>query len=222
MSLSRPGKGHFGFSPQVIDRGAQLMRQISRKLEKAIKRIFQPIEHRIECACQRYQLLRPRHDIDALMQLACRDAFSNYARHMKAYGLKPDYYPNANPRHRMNFLRLRIHQTHDVWHVMTGFGVDEFGEIGLQGFYFGQFTSGQAALPGAAFILKSVLKGRLDDAEKHVDAFCEGYCAGKRAQSLLAVRWEELWGESVESLRRRYGIEVPRCRAGSMALQPSA
>ena len=42
-----------------------------------------------------------------------------------------------------------------------------------------------------------------------MDSFCEGYCAGKRADSLLAVRWEELWGESVESLRRRYRIHVP-------------
>jgi ubiquinone biosynthesis protein Coq4 len=45
--------------------------------------------------------------------------------------------------------------------------------------------------------------------QKHMDAFCEGYCAGKRAEPLLAVKWEELWEESVENLRRRYRINVP-------------
>jgi len=160
------------------------------------------------------------YDIDALLRLPADTLGGAYARHMKACGLKPDYYPARAPLHRMNFLRLRIHQTHDVWHVLTGFGIDEFGEIGLQGFYFGQFTSGQAALLGAAFILKSVLRGRLDELEKHVDAFCEGYCAGKRARSLLAVEWEQLWGESIATLRSRFGIEVPRCRAGVAALRP--
>ena len=155
------------------------------------------------------------YDLDALMALPADTLGGAYARHMKASGLKPDYYPETEPRHRMNFLRLRIHKTHDLWHLLTGFGMDEFGEVGLQGFYFGQFTSGQAALIGAAAILKSVLRGRLGDLEKHVDAFCEGYCNGKRAESLLAVKWEDLWGEKVEELRRRYRIAV---RQGAGAL----
>ena len=163
-----------------------------------------------------------RYAVERLLQLPPETLGGAYARHMKAHGLKPDYFRDVAPRHRMNFLRLRIHQTHDVWHVLTGFGIDAYGEIALQGFYFGQFTSGQAALIGAAFILKSVLCARLDETEKLVDAFCEGYCAGKRAQSLLAVEWEQLWGESVESLRLRYGIEVPRCRAGTLAAMPGA
>jgi ubiquinone biosynthesis protein Coq4 len=69
-----------------------------------------------------------------------------------------------------------------------------------------------AAIIAAGAFLKSVLRGRFDELEKYVDAFCEGYCAGKRAESLLAVRWEELWGENLESLRRRYRIELPRLR----------
>jgi ubiquinone biosynthesis protein Coq4 len=54
--------------------------------------------------------------------------------------------------------------------------------------------------------------------EKHVDAFCEGYCNGKRAQSLLAVKWEEQWSEKLEVLRQRYGIAEPQCRAGVLEL----
>lgn len=162
------------------------------------------------------------YDVDKLLQLPADTLGGAYARHMKANGLRPDYYQDAAPRHRMNFLRLRIHQTHDVWHVLTGFGIDEFGEAGLQGFYFGQFTSGQAALIGAACILKSLLRGRLADLEKHVDAFCEGYCNGKRAESLLAVKWEELWSENLNSVRQRYRIATPNCRAGLLRLAPSA
>jgi ubiquinone biosynthesis protein Coq4/drug/metabolite transporter (DMT)-like permease len=164
----------------------------------------------------------PRYDIDELLKLPVDTLGGIYARHMKANGLRPDYYKEVAPRHRMQYLRERIHQTHDIWHVLTGFNTDEFGEVGLQGFYFAQFTSGQAAIIGVAAILKSVLRARLSDLEKHVDAFCQGYCAGKRAESLLAVKWEELWGENLESVRRRYRIEPPRCRAGMLPGMPSA
>ena len=164
----------------------------------------------------------PRYDVDTLLRLPADTLGGAYARHMKANGLRPDYYQDEAPRHRLHYLRLRIHQTHDLWHVLSGFGTDEFGEVGLQGFYFAQFTNGQAAIIGAAAILKSVLRGRFSDLEKHVDAFCEGYCNGKRAESLLAVQWEALWGEKLELLRRRYRIELPRCRAGLLALPATA
>jgi ubiquinone biosynthesis protein Coq4 len=135
---------------------------------------------------------------------------------MRAHNLRPDFYEEQTPRHRMHYLRMRLRQTHDIWHVLTGFGTDEFGEVGLQGFYFAQFTNGQSALIGAGAMLKSLLRGRFGDLEKHVDAFCQGYCAGKRAESLLAVKWEELWGERLEDVRKRYRIEPPRCRAGML------
>jgi ubiquinone biosynthesis protein Coq4 len=88
----------------------------------------------------------------------------------------------------------------------------------LQVFYFAQFYYGQSALIASAAMLKSVLRGRFGDLEKHVDAFCEGYCNGKRAERLLEVKWEDVWGESVQSLRRQYRIAEPQCRAGLLEL----
>jgi ubiquinone biosynthesis protein Coq4 len=74
-----------------------------------------------------------------------------------------------------------------------------------------------SGLIGAGAMLKSILRCRFDELQKHMDAFCEGYCAGKRAESLLAVKWEELWEESVDSLRHRYRIDVPgRSQAASL------
>ena len=128
--------------------------------------------------------------------------------------LSVDYYQEKQPRNRMQFMRQRMRQTHDIWHVLTGFGTDEFEEVGIQGFYAGQFVSSMSGIIGAGAFLKSIMRARFDELGKHMDSFCEGYCAGKRAENLLAVKWEELWGESVESLRRRYRIDVrPRAAA---------
>jgi ubiquinone biosynthesis protein Coq4 len=152
------------------------------------------------------------YKLEELAKLPADTLGGAYARHMKVNGLRQDYYQDVPPRHRMQYLRLRMRQTHDIWHVLTGLGTDDFDEVSIQGFYAGQFTTSMAAIIAAGAFLKSVLRGRFDELEKYVDAFCEGYCAGKRAESLLAVRWEELWGENLESLRRRYRIELPRLR----------
>jgi len=163
----------------------------------------------------------PHYQVEELLELPAHTLGGAYARHMRAHGLRPDFYEETTPRHRMHFLRLRVRQTHDIWHVLSGFGTDEFGEVGLQGFYFAQFSNGQSALIAAAAFLKSVLRGRFGDLELHIDAFCEGYRNGKHAAPLLAVEWERMWGEDLEEVRRRYRIDAPRCRAGTLALPAS-
>lgn len=150
-----------------------------------------------------------RYDLEELAKLPPHTLGGAYARHMKASRLQIDYYQEKQPGTRMQFLRQRMRQTHDIWHVLTGYGTDEFEEVGIQGFYAGQYMSNMAAIIAAGAFLKSIFRVRFFELQKHVDAFCEGYCAGKRADNLLAVKWEELWGESVESLRRRYRINIP-------------
>ena len=155
----------------------------------------------------RYQAAR--YDLDELGRLPAHTLGGAYARHMKENKLDVDYYQEWTPRNRMQFMRQRMRQTHDIWHVLTGFGTTEFEEVGIQGFYAGQFVSSMSGIIGAGAFMKSIVKARFNELAMHMDAFCEGYCAGKRAENLLAVKWEELWGESVESLRRRYRINVP-------------
>ena len=161
----------------------------------------------------------PNYDIEALAKMPPDTLGGVYGRHMKSLGLRPDYYQDVTPRHRMQYLRLRMRQTHDIWHVLSGLGTDEFDEVGIQGFYAGQYLSSMAAIIAAAAFLKSVLRGRFHELQKHVDSFCEGYCAGKRAEPLLAVKWEELWGENLETVRRRYRIELPRMRAATTVVR---
>lgn len=149
-----------------------------------------------------------RYDVDDLLGLDRSTLGGLYAQHMKARELRPDFYDDVAPRHKLHYLRLRMRQTHDVWHTLTGFGTDPIGEVGLQGFYFAQFTNGQSALILAAAILRSILRRRYGELEGFVEAFCSGYRSGRRARPLLGVKWEEFWEEPVAELRRRYAIEA--------------
>jgi ubiquinone biosynthesis protein COQ4 len=152
----------------------------------------------------------PPYAVEQLLQLDQDTLGGAYARHMKALALRPDYYAQETPRHKLHYLRLRIHQTHDIWHTLTGFGTDPAGEVGLQGFYFAQFTNGQAAMIAAGAILKSILRRRYGELERFVEVFCEGFNNGRRARSMLGVKWENLWQERVDALRQRFNVEAAR------------
>ncbi len=152
------------------------------------------------------------YEIEDLAKLPADTLGGAYARHMKTNGLRADFYDDVPARHRMHYLRLRIRQTHDIWHVLTGLGTDEFDEVALQAFYSGQFPNSTGAIIAVAAFLKSMLRGRFDELFKHMESFAEGYCAGRHSGSLIAVKWEELWTEKLETLRQRYRIELPRKR----------
>ena len=147
-----------------------------------------------------------RYDLATLLELPEDSLGGAYARHMKARGLRPDFYDDVAPRHRLHYLRLRLRQTHDVWHVLTGYDTDPVGELGLQGFYFGQVTNGQSALIFAGGVIRCLLTGRYRALENYIRVFTEGYRAGQQATSLLAVHWEQLWSEPLEALRLRLRV----------------
>ena len=147
-----------------------------------------------------------RYDIDDLLRLPPETLGGAYARHMKAREIRPDFYDDVAPRHKMHYLRLRMRQTHDVWHVLTGYDTDPVGELGLQGFYFGQLPNGQSALIFAGGLIRCLLTGSYRQLEDYVRVFTEGYGNGQRACNLLVVKWEELWTEPLASLRRRLDV----------------
>jgi ubiquinone biosynthesis protein COQ4 len=151
-----------------------------------------------------------RYNLDELLALGSETLGGFYARHMKARGLRPDFYEDVEPTHKLHFLRLRMRQTHDIWHTLSGFDTDPIGEVGLQGFYFGQFTNGQSALIVAGAILKSIVRRRYGELEKFVETFCEGFHNGRSARPLLGVKWEQFWEEPLEDVRRRFAIERAR------------
>jgi ubiquinone biosynthesis protein Coq4 len=160
-----------------------------------------------------------RYDIAELGKLPKGTLGAAYSRFVVTRGLRPDFYENISPRHKMHYLRMRLRQTHDIWHVLTGFDTDQFGEVGLQGFYFGQVTNGQSVLIFVGAILKSLLRCRFGELERFVVYFCEGYNAGQQARNLLPVRWEDHWQDRVAVLRERYNIRQSHCHGMPAAMR---
>ena len=80
-------------------------------------------------------------DLKVLRALPTGTLGREYALMMDRNGLDPASIPSLPDDDEGKYVRAHLYETHDLWHVVTGFGTDVPGELGLQAFY-------QAQLPG--------------------------------------------------------------------------
>ena len=101
----------------------------------------------------------------------------------------------------------RVRDTHDIWHVLTGYKADEsMGEACLVAFSFAQVGGVGWALIGSAAALKSI---RVTGSRLFARAVWEGYRHGRRARWISGEDYLELLHEPIEAARARLGIAVP-------------
>ena len=101
----------------------------------------------------------------------------------------------------------RVRDTHDIWHVLTGYQADEsMGEAALVAFSYAQVGGLGWAFIGSAAALKSikVTGGRL-----FAKAVWEGYRHGRRAKWISGEDYLELLHEPLDAARARLGIAEP-------------
>lgn len=106
-----------------------------------------------------------------------------------------------------DYIVYRIRQTHDLWHLVTGFDTSQEGEAGLIAFYYAQLKSPLSALIVGLAIIHFLLK-RPKDLPTLFDSITLGWSMGKSAKSLLPYPWEENWNTSLSSIRLKHHILI--------------
>ncbi|MGF1606442.1 MAG: Coq4 family protein [Rhodothalassiaceae bacterium] len=102
---------------------------------------------------------------------------------------------------------LRVRHSHDLFHVLTGYGRDFVGELSLLAF------TRQHNLSRAFLLLCSFgrFKAQRDYPGLPIGACLrEGARLGRRAEPLLLADWEALLPQPLAQVRRRLEIGVPR------------
>lgn len=98
------------------------------------------------------------------------------------------------------YIRDRMRDTHDLWHTVTGYQGDVFGEASLLA-----FSVAQTKNPGVALMVFGALaRSRSGDL---VQMVTRGFRDGLRAEFLPPVIWEELLPLPLDDVRRRLSIE---------------
>jgi ubiquinone biosynthesis protein Coq4 len=150
---------------------------------------------------------RPRLqiDLDCLARLPRGTLGRAFADHMRARGLDPAALPRMEANDPLSFVRAHLFETHDVWHVVTGFDTDVAGELGLQAFYMAQLPARFAPLLLVAGLANTLLYS-WPDRTRRMDEIARGWRLGRGARPFFGVPWAALWSEPLEDVRARLGV----------------
>jgi len=146
-------------------------------------------------------------DLDTLSRLPEGTLGRAYADFMRSRGLAHEDLQLVEGEGELDFLRNHLRETHDLWHVATGFDTDVAGELGVQAFYLAQFTSPLPVMLIGVGMLNALVRD-MDDAGRRVQAIARGWLLGRRAEPLFGLRWAERWDQPLEELRRERSIDV--------------
>ena len=96
--------------------------------------------------------------------------------------------------------------SHDLWHVLTGYGRDPLGELCLLGVLYSQTES-----RGTAFI---ALLGLLEVSFEYpgapaIRAVIQGFQIGRNAESMMAQDWERLAEQPFDEVRKALNLGQP-------------
>ena len=156
-----------------------------------------------------------RVDVAALAQLPAHTLGGVYGRYLQKNNQNPDSIPTLKADEDWEYMSAHLYETHDLWHVLTGFGVDVAGEGGLQGFYAAQIPGGLASALLSAILLNNATLNIHAETDRRMNAITEGWLMGKRAQALFGFRFADRFGDSLDDIRRELGI-VPVGAAASV------
>jgi ubiquinone biosynthesis protein COQ4 len=100
-----------------------------------------------------------------------------------------------------DYLETRMRDTHDLWHVVTGYGGDLLGEGALLAFTYAQTFSPGIAVLASVGLVKTDPDGRR--------LLIDGFLRGMRAAWLPGVIWEELLDRPLGEVRAKLRVGAP-------------
>ena len=107
--------------------------------------------------------------------------------------------------HPHAWMGRRTRDSHDIWHVLSGYHRDALGEACLVAFSYAQTGS----LGWAVIALGAALRRRSDPQHPYTRAIWQGYRRGKAAKWLPGEDYVELFAEPLDAARRRLNITPP-------------
>lgn len=148
-------------------------------------------------------------DLAALEQLPAGTLGHEFAAYFRTNGISPFVSP-YEIRSDLDFISKRYRETHDIYHVLTGYRTDVEGEMELQAFAMGNLGIRSALLIVVVGALSMLAERRmpLTGIGSYVRGLRAAYRRGKRARSFLPFRFENHWDTPVETLRAEL-LEAP-------------
>jgi len=155
---------------------------------------------------------RPRirnPDLAKLSELPSGTLGRAYADVFRPKGINPSdvYIPTLPIGDEREYVVVHINESHDLWHIVTGFEPEIAGELGLQAFYAAQLQLNLPHTLLAAGFLNTLLFA-WEDRHRRLAAIARGYALGLRADLLFGVPWVKWLDRPLADVRRELRIDL--------------
>jgi ubiquinone biosynthesis protein COQ4 len=166
------------------------------------------------------------YDSERLLAMPRGSLGHTYATALKALGYDINFFPEPaffnNLEEDADYINYRVYATHDIHHIVSGFSLDNFGELGVVSISVAQFSH-----PGLAFTDLIAILLNWMQADTPIDELAttaqqartaayafrmisQGLEMGLAAQPLFPVLWEERFEQNLDELRTELGITPVR------------
>ena len=110
----------------------------------------------------------------------------------------------------VDFYKVRSIKIHDIYHVLSEFGTDVFGEFGIQGIYLGQLVNPASLLVVFDSFAHLLIQLNFDQIGALLDYIFNGYYIGKKAQPMAEIEWENHFAEDIDVVRQKFNIKIDK------------
>jgi ubiquinone biosynthesis protein COQ4 len=177
----------------------------SPQMEDCIRR-FRALPGGAELMDGRYPPLEP--PIAQLQTLPAGTLGREYARLILQLGYDPEFFRPRPIESDGQWLTQRIATTHDIHHVISGFGAERAGETGVLA-----ITAAQIGFPAYVLLTSASqlanFRLKLEEFEGISRAAAHGSAMARQAQCLAIARWEEGWEKPIQQWRQELGLVDP-------------
>ena len=146
-----------------------------------------------------------RVDLERLRHLPAGTLGHAYVQFLDRNGITPESLPAIADASDMDYVLAHFYETHDLWHVLTGFETDPAGELGVQAFLLAQFRAFLPFFVISAVLVNTALYAYADKARR-LDAIARGWTLGRSAASIVGVDWNRYFEAPLADVRRQFGL----------------
>ncbi|AFY59320.1 Coq4 family protein [Synechococcus sp. PCC 6312] len=153
------------------------------------------------------RFIGPDIDLSALATLPAGTLGHTYATVLLTLGYDPNFYRKTDIQTDEDWLIMRLRKTHDIIHVVTGFGPTggELGVLAIQAVQIGYPMCVVLQVAGMGLGLKR----QPDRLAGVTTQIARGMAMALEAKPLIAQRWEEGWSKPIPQWRQELNITQP-------------
>jgi ubiquinone biosynthesis protein COQ4 len=146
----------------------------------------------------------PDFKLDEMLKYPPGSLGHMYGKLLSVQGFDPHFYRDRPLKTDVDYAIMRVRKTHDLHHVVTGFGQLGGGELGVIG-----VTAYQYGYPAFALIDLTAIALAFKQAQgfqRAIDLVGQGMKMGHDCKALMGVKWEEGLDKPVDRWRKELNI----------------